>query len=134
MRWNRMREIKFRGKRIDNGKWVYGYFLVNQFGEHTICDKTFAAAVIPETVGQFAGLHDRGSKDIFEGDIIRYDNFYSDSPEDDAFIITEVKFVSCAFCVLDEGNWEAFTKIISSDDTEIIGNIYENPTLLEVVK
>jgi len=47
-----MREIKFRGRSILNdGKWHYGYFLVNHFGEYIICGKDFAIAVIPETVG-----------------------------------------------------------------------------------
>jgi len=68
-----MREIRFRGKRISDNKWVYGYFLVNQFGEYTICDKTFSAAVIPETVGQYIGLPDKNNKEIYGGDILKFD-------------------------------------------------------------
>ena len=121
-----MREIKFRGKRINNGKWVYGYFLVNQFGEHTICDKTFAAAVIPETVGQFAGLHDRGSTDIFEGDILRSEFFQRSA---------KVEFIDGAYVV--EANTSSGHTLVSwwcgrGMGVEVIGNIYENSELLEV--
>lgn len=58
-----MREIKFRGKRIDNGEWVYGY-LVKQFGAYKIYDDSkenfgdWIHEVDPETVGQFTELYD----------------------------------------------------------------------------
>ena len=67
-----MREILFRGKRLDNGKWVQGY-LTKMWGAFHIVDEhneNLAYSIDAETVGQFTAQKDKYYRKIFEGDII----------------------------------------------------------------
>lgn len=79
-------EIKFRGKTVDTGRWVYGYlvkdwegntYIISKFGpDITGCsecgvNKAVIHKVIPETVGQFTGIRDRNGVEVYVGDKIK---------------------------------------------------------------
>ena len=126
-----MREIIFRGK-CQTGEWVFGGFL-NRNGKPEIGDWdraeegdfTFTTPIDPETIGQYTGLKDKNGKMIFEGDIVHIDNY------DEGWDST-VEFKGGAFAVDVEGKEYDYTAIGWLEyEVEIIGNIHDNPELLE---
>lgn len=127
-----MREILFRGKRIDNGEWVEGYYSASPAGNHYI---TYACAgcahpdkVDPETVGQYTGLTDKNGVKIFEGDIVVCDRHINDVFDKTTFLVGEICPLSGLVGKSLSGNW-----ICDADweFAEVIGNIHDNPELLK---
>ncbi len=136
-----MREIKFRGKRLDNGEWVYGYYFIEErdiedgiiwrdipqiqqrYGDHYQYYD-----VDPSTVGQYTGLHDKNGKEIYEGDICNcreYECFGKVEWNED-----EAGFF---FCVAYEGGGFEEERLYEYvDELEVIGNIHDTPKLSEV--
>ena len=123
-----MREILFRGK-CQTGEWVEGGFL-NRNGKPEIIDfdraeegdVTFCTPVDPTTVGQFTGLTDKNGVKIFEGDVVLVEKFRKGvirCLEKEALFA--VDFSSHLLRLCDT----------TSDYIEIIGNIHDNPELLE---
>ena len=124
----------FRGKQKDNGKWVEGDLMQWNDGTMRICvedgdDSKIARTVIPETVGQCTGLKDKNGKLIFEGDIIVTDIF--NTPEI-KYTIAYNKEIAAFIGEYRKGCIKYFTTF--DDDSncfEVIGNIHDNPELLE---
>ena len=120
-----MREALFRGKRIDDNKWTYGY-LFKCWGRSYLLwgmdgDNPIKEEVYPETVGEYTGLTDKNGKRVFEGDIL--------SDGDDTYKV-----------VFDEGVFQIdnshyitglYVAIYIEKIDEVIGNIHDNPELLE---
>ena len=115
-----MREIKFRGKRLDNGEWVYGFYAEVEHNE----DKSHKHSVIfqipllenptidvfievnPATVGQYTGKNDRNGKEIYKGDILK----------------------GFSYPFMDEGNFNYFAEVIWFDNTPAFGlYTFKNP-------
>lgn len=118
-----MREILFRGKRKDNGEWIYGDFFQD---EDTGLYMINLIDVIPETVGQYTGLNANGTK-IFEGDIVKTDKF--SEPNKQYIVKYELQFG--AFIGGDRHNLYFVTFDGDSDQFEVIGNIHDNSELLK---
>lgn len=135
-----MREHLFRGKRIDDDKWTYGY-LFKCWGRCYLLwgmngDNPIKEEVYPETVGQYTGLTDKNSKEICEGDIVKtwknnigkieFRQYWDEEIEED--------FYGYAWIGKDEYG-ESITLSLNKcwNEHEVIGNIHDNPELLEEI-
>ena len=149
-----MREILFRGKWVDNGEWVEGYYELCGHLVGTIEEEIYSIIrpfgkyghkVDPRTVGQFTGLTDKNGKKIFEGDIVRLCKYafeWEDKSswefetgviafEDGCFVINDIyssdgyNELSCVYNEIHFRNGYDENVIF-----EVIGNIHDNPELL----
>ena len=119
-----MRDIEFRGKRIDNGQWVYGCINIMQNGNTYIFHYSTQFAVIPETVGQCTGLlHDKNGKKGYEGDILEIKSL--NYPQRVVFYDKE-----CCFLLVSLKTGMHYGIDEGMNPCKIIGNIYDNPELL----
>lgn len=143
-----MREILFRGKRIDNGEWVEGHLIWCEDGRARIIPshtdifcyemdesiiQTVAHRVIPETAGQYTGLNDKNGKKIFEGDIVKeYLESLKEIGFNSGFDFGKVFWYSKDVQFLRTSKVYINDAAILSDSHkyEVIGNIHDNPELL----
>lgn len=121
-----MREIKFRGKRVDNDEWVYGDLIIdnaeNYFIHRREEKRQEASMVYPDTVGQFTGLLDKNGKEIYEGDVVEFGNR----------IQGRSKVVFDNGCFMAEAkNYETALTYRVSMHAIVIGNIHDTPELLK---
>ena len=125
-----MRDIKFRGKSIDNREWVYGDLLIQKNSEQCLI-RTYDTElqeyvfheVSPETVGQYIGFKDDCNKEIYEGDIVKC---YVDGKQ----YLAKVLFRGgCFMFKIPRFPW--YGGLVDTANFEVVGNIYENPELLE---
>lgn len=124
-----MREILFRGKRLDNGEWIEGYVYGCHDGTYDICSynkksniERYGYEVMPSTIGQYSGLTDKDGKKIFEGDILQ-------TSDRTIFIVEWEK--DGRFLGFTIGKKRRIVYINREPKAEIIGNIHDNPELLE---
>lgn len=145
-----MREILFKAKRIDNGRWVEGYYIYHikrticpvgdsvkpEDEQHVIMQDGFSdwnmprnTAVFdidPETVCQYTGLTDKNGKRIWENDIVRIENSMDEG-------IGNIEFYGGMWYVDGEPS-NSLHDIVEYDDIaeiEVIGNIFDDPELLK---
>ena len=116
-----MREILFRGKRMDNGEWIEGDLVHSVYKIGDTCVGKFGWTlgmhqVDHYTVGQYTGLNDKNGKRIFEGDILslRTGRPHVVRFEDGAFVL-ENTAIPMRFAI----------------KFEVIGNIHDNPDFME---
>lgn len=138
-----MREILFRGKRVDNGEWVEGLYIEDKWGDSSgnelhgiLQDRTCPPGLadwIPirvkkETVGQYTGLTDKNGKKIFEGDIVKY--YCGDwDKKGRTYVVDWNEEWNAWNPILDVRPIEAYPLL---DNTcEVIGNIFDNKELWE---
>lgn len=138
-----MREVLFRGKLIDNGKWVQGYLY--RFWDHAYIlwgmiggrtgDVPDMREVCAETVCQYTGLTDKNGRQIFEGDIVNCDEKRGAAFWRCKVVWNEVKArfdviaTDCAFPLCLDSAYNNIS--IDGLDYEVIGNIFDNPELIE---
>lgn len=135
-----MRDILFRGKQVDNGEWVYGSFIpalcellygdkpygfIKPFGKTR--KERLMVEVDRKTVGQYTGLTDKNGRKIFEGDIAKGNSEYFAYSHPHGIIVYDSGEFLIAFdkALEDVENLGAW-----ANDIEVIGNIYDNPELL----
>lgn len=151
-----MREILFRGKNIYTGEWVIGEYTWKNNSNPVICYKgksqkenneiEYFIEVDEKTFGQYTGLKDRYDKPIYEGDIVQsvsWNEFFTNGVGEPLEALQRkmvIVFYQGAFCMLEKHPFDvnvtywdlrSNSQFSVSGDLEVIGNIYDNPELIE---
>ncbi len=134
------KEILFKAKRMDNGEWIQGYLVkyqpVTSKNEWKIgivpvyANDNDLIMVKPETVCQYVGLQDKNMTKIFEGDICKY---YNSEDEDGIAVIREDYAEWKGGAIQQKEIMTPLFYLKCSSEWEILGNIFDNPELLEKI-
>ena len=130
------REILFKAKRKDNGEWVEGYMVKYPSGKVEIFKKCvelpdvlLRCEVDPKTICEYTGLKDKNGKKIWENDILRRDGYWD----------IRIEFENGVFMVRNTDKVQYINRVVYTPISifdikmyEVIGNIFDNPELLEV--
>ena len=152
-----MREIKFRAKRIDNGEWISGDLHLHTPLPHIHSTLGDNAKIDTDTIGQFTGLLDKNGKEIYEGDVLvicEYENMLNgiacETSECELFTLDEIKgelrqqyksvihYEDCTLFASEQDGCDIYLASLAGDmrksypifEYEVIGNIHDNPELL----
>lgn len=133
-----MREILFKAKRIDNGEWVEGDLIHSFDGENRFAISNAAGLyeIVPYTICQYTGLTDKNGVKIWENDVVKYEDAEADFEgyHDNVFVNVGKT------CITPQGVFFTNRQTVDMDDlwlsecsvdAEVIGNIFDNPELLE---
>ena len=140
-----MREILFRGKRIDNGEWVYGAFVpdaleqthgemvtwgfIRRYQPNRTVESVEMIEVHRYTIGQYTGLHDKNGKRIFEGDIVKVHDAYKQYSEPNHEFTGVVEFDNASFLINQDDCVKHYRWM--DYECEVVSNIHDNPELLK---
>lgn len=125
------RIIKFRGKNIHTGEWLYGDYHREGKTHYITKPEQYLREYAPiefivdgKTVGQFTGLLDKNGKEIYEGDVILQQAYSGKKP-------MLVRFEYGAFITGEHsGSSTAIRPMLIQKRCEVLGNIYDNPELI----
>lgn len=136
------REILFKAKRIDNGEWVEGCIVIDQSRldrfkyriQPIESGVLYAHPIDPDTLCQYTGLTDKNGKKIWENDILKCKKYIGGNFVDYCIEVGYVEMKHGAFGlhrIKNDAYYRPFKDWLEDYEYEVVGNIFDNPELLE---